>query len=59
MDLMVDDFMDGRRFRVLTVVDIYSRHSPIIEVDLSLDGSKVVAALRESPGRFMAENRFA
>ena len=36
MDFMVDSFMDGRRFRVLTVVDIYSRHSLIIEADLSL-----------------------
>lgn len=41
MDFMVDSFMDGRRFRVLTVVDIYSRHSPIIEADHALNGAKV------------------
>ncbi len=46
---MVDSFMDGRRFRVLTVVDIYSRHSPIIEADLALNGGKVVAAPRACP----------
>jgi putative transposase len=48
MDFMVDSFMNGRRFRVLTVVDIYSRHSPIIEADLSLNGAKVVAALERA-----------
>ena len=48
MDFMVDSFMDGRRFRVLTVVDIYSRHSPIIEADLALNGSKVVTALERA-----------
>jgi putative transposase len=49
---MVDSFMDGLRFRVLTVVDIYSRHSPIIETDLSLNGVKVVAALERAAKRF-------
>lgn len=49
---MVDSFMDGRRFRVLAVVDIFSRHSPIIETDLSLNGSKVVAALERAATRF-------
>lgn len=52
MDFMVDSFMDGRRFRVLTVVDIYSRHSPIIEPDLSLNGAKVVAALERAAKHF-------
>lgn len=52
MDFMVDSFMDGRRFRVLTVVDIYSRHSPIIEADLSLNGAKVVAALERAAKHF-------
>lgn len=52
MDFMVDSFMDGRRFRVLTVVDIYSRHSPIIEADLALNGGKVVAALERATKHF-------
>jgi len=51
MDFMVDSLISGRRFRVLTVVDIFSRHSPIIEVDLSLTGSKVVAALERAAKR--------
>jgi len=49
---MVDSFIDGRRFRVLTVVDIFSRHSPIIEADTSLNGTKVVAALERAAKRF-------
>jgi putative transposase len=52
MDFMVDSFIDGRRFRVLTVVDIFSRHSPIIEADTSLNGTKVVAALERAAKRF-------
>lgn len=52
MDFMVDSFIDGRRFRVLTVVDIFSRHSPIIEADTSLNGTKVVAALQRAAKRF-------
>jgi putative transposase len=52
MDFMVDSFMDGRRFRVLTVLDIYSRYSPIIEADLSLNGAKVVAALERAAKHF-------
>ena len=42
---MLDSLLDGRRFRVLTVVDIFSRHSPILQADLSLTGLKVAAAL--------------
>ena len=49
---MVDSFIDGRRFRVLTVVDIFSRHSPIIEADTSLNGTKAVAALERAAKRF-------
>lgn len=52
MDFMVDSFMDGRRFRILTVVDIYSRLSPIIEADLALNGTKVVAALERAAKHF-------
>jgi len=48
MDFVLDSLLDGRRFRVLTVVDIFSRHSPILEADLSLNGSEVAAALDRS-----------
>jgi putative transposase len=40
MDFMVDSFMDGRRYRALTIVDIYGRHRPIIEADFALNGSE-------------------
>ena len=45
MDFVADALLDGRRFRALTVVDNYSRHSQIIEPDFTLTGMKVVAAL--------------
>ena len=45
MDFVADTFLDGRRFRALTVVDNWSRHSPLIEADITLTGTKVVAAL--------------
>ena len=45
MDVVADTLLDGRRFRALTVVDNYSRHSQIIEPDFTLTGTKVVAAL--------------
>lgn len=45
MDFMADRLADGRRFRVLTLVDNLSRVSPALAVDFSLSGEKVVAAL--------------
>lgn len=45
MDVVADTLLDGRRFRALTVVDNWSRHSPLIEVDFALTGAKVVSAL--------------
>ncbi|MBX9659752.1 MAG: IS3 family transposase [Nitrospiraceae bacterium] len=45
MDFVADTLLDGRRFRALTVVDNWSRHSQIIEPDFTLSGTKVVAAL--------------
>lgn len=45
MDFVADTLLDGRRFRALTVVDNWSRHSQLIEVDFTLTGTKVVAAL--------------
>ena len=45
MDFVADTLLDGRRFRALTVLDNYSRHSPISEPDFTLTGTKVVAAL--------------
>ena len=45
MDFMSDDLFDGRRIRVLTIVDHFSRESPAIPVDGSLGGRRVVDAL--------------
>ena len=45
MDFMSDDLFDGRRIRVLTSVDPFTRESSAIEVDGSLGGHRVVAVL--------------
>lgn len=45
MDFVHDQLFDGRPFRILTVVDQWSRESPLIEVDFSMSGEKVVNAL--------------
>jgi putative transposase len=52
MDFMLDSLLDGRRIRLLTVVDIFSRFSPIIEADRSLNGKKVVTALKRATRRY-------
>jgi putative transposase len=51
MDFVADTLLDGRRFRTLTVVDNYTRHSPLIEADFTLTGTKVVAALERAAKR--------
>ena len=45
MDFLHDSLIDGRAFRVLTVVDQWSRWSPILEVGQSLSGKAVAEAL--------------
>jgi putative transposase len=45
MDFVSDSLADGRTFRALAIVDHYTRECPIIEVDLSLPGARVVRAL--------------
>lgn len=45
MDFVHDALADGRPFRVLTVVDQWSRQSPILEVASSLGGQAVADAL--------------
>jgi putative transposase len=47
MDFVADRLDDGRQFRVLTVVDVFTRESLALEVDFSLNGRKVAAALDE------------
>jgi putative transposase len=51
MDFVHDQLLNRRPFRMLTVVDQLSRKSPLIEVDFSMSGHKVAAAL----GRRLAD----
>ena len=45
MDFMSDALADGRRFRVLTVLDLFTRECLAIRVDLRFTGDGVVAVL--------------
>jgi len=45
MDFVADELMDGRRFRILTVVDKFTRECVLMEADFSLTGRKVAKAL--------------
>ena len=45
MDFVTDSIVTGRRFRALAIVDDYSRECPVIEVDTSLGGVRVVGVL--------------
>ena len=44
---MADQLTDGRRFRVLTIVDVFTRESLATEVGSSLKGADVVEALNQ------------
>lgn len=45
MDFVSDALADGRKFRALSVVDDFSRECPVIAVDRSLPGERVVREL--------------
>jgi putative transposase len=45
IDFVADNLFDGRKLRMLTVVDCYTRESPDIHVDQSLKGGDVVRVL--------------
>jgi len=45
MDFVADQLADGKRFRALTVVDIFTRECLAIEADQSLKGEDVVRVL--------------
>ena len=47
MDFMSDELFDGRRIRVLTVVDHFTRECPALLVDGSITGQRVVSMLAE------------
>jgi putative transposase len=45
LDFVADQLADGRRFRALTVVDVFTRESLALEVGQSLKGENVVGVL--------------
>jgi len=45
MDFVTDSIVTGRRFRALAIIDDFSRECPVIEVDTSLGGARVVSVL--------------
>ena len=45
MDFMSDNFADGRRFRVLNILDVYSKESLAMVVDTSINGERVTKVL--------------
>jgi putative transposase len=45
--LVSDSLADGRSFRALAIVDQYTRECPVIEVDLSLPGARVLRVLEQ------------
>jgi putative transposase len=62
LDFVSDQLADGRRFRALTVVDVYSREALAIEVGQRLGGEHGVAVLnrlaarRQAPGYLFVDN---
>lgn len=51
MDFVSDTLANGRTFRVLTIVDEYTRRCPAVEVDTSLPGIRVVRTLEQLASR--------
>jgi putative transposase len=47
LGFMADQLIDGRRFRVLTIVDVFTRESLAVEVGASLKGTHVVGVLNQ------------
>jgi putative transposase len=45
MDFVADSLFNGRRLRILTVVDDFSKECPVLEVDHSLTGKRVTRVL--------------
>lgn len=62
VDFMSDQLADGRRFRLLNVVDDFTRECLAVEVDTSLTGARVtrvleqLCALRGRPERLVSDN---
>ena len=46
-DFVHDALENGRRFRILTIVDNYSRECPMLKADISLNAAKVIECLEQ------------
>ena len=57
IDFMLDTLADGRTFRVLNIVDDYTRECLAIEVDRSLPGARVVRVLERLAATVGLPNR--
>lgn len=51
LDFMSDGLTDGRKFRLLNIIDDFNRESLAIEVDTSLPSLRVIRALEKVVGR--------
>jgi putative transposase len=47
MDFMCDSLVDGRRFRLLNIIDDYNRESLAVEIDTSLPALRVIRTLEQ------------
>jgi putative transposase len=57
MDFVHDQLFDGRKIRVLTIVDTFTRLSPVIDVRQSYRGSDVVETLERVIPEVVAPRR--
>ena len=46
MDFLCDSLVDGRRYRLLNIIDDYNRESLAVEVDTSLPALRVIRTLQ-------------
>lgn len=62
LDFVADQLVEGRRFRALTVLDVFTRECLAIEAGVSLRGEHVVAVLnrimndRQAPKKLLCDN---
>ncbi len=47
MDFVSERLWNGRRIKILTIIDKYTRQCPYLEVDSSINGTRVVAVLEQ------------
>jgi putative transposase len=47
IDFMTDSLVDGRKFRILNLIDDFTRESIVVEVDTSLPALRVIKALEK------------